>query len=206
MRIPLTALLACVTLSAADYKAESAGAPPSDVPPAFAQVLQKEGTRIVGPSGPVMEIWLVSTAPKGPKTSESNVTLTEVPHGALMGVVRFPATGKDRRGTQVKAGTYTARFSMFPISGDHQGIAPQRDFWVLTRIADETDPNVKPDYDTLMKWSSKASGTPHPLVMSVWKADEAKADFYSSGESDWVLQRQMGDVWLAIIVAGTAAA
>ena len=208
IKIP-TALIATLIASsalAADYKAESAGAPPTDLPASYTAVLQKEGTKITGPSGVISEIWLVATAPNGPASSEANVTFPNIPHGSLMGIVRFPSPGKDRRGSAVKPGIYTVRYTMFPISGDHQGIAPQRDFWALTRIADDPDPKAAPNYDTLMDWSRKASGTPHPLVMSVWKADDAKADFYSAGEADWVLQRQLGNLWIAIVVVGTSAA
>jgi hypothetical protein len=106
----------------------------------------------------------------------------------------------------VKPGIYTLRYSMFPISGDHQGIAPQRDFAVLTRMSDDADPKAAPKYDDLMTWSRKGSGTPHPLVMSIWKADDNKEDFSASGESDWVAQRKLGDVVIAIVVAGKSAA
>lgn len=188
------------------FKVESAGAPPSEVPAAFGSLLQQEGTRVTDAKGALMEIWLVSTAPAGTKSGEENVTLPNIPHGSYMGVIRFVQQYNDRRGQVVKPGVYTLRYSMFPISGDHQGIAPQRDFLILDRIADETDPKATPNFDTLMTWSRKASGTPHPLVMSVWKADDPKADFSQQGENDWVLQRKMGDTWLAIVVVGKAAA
>ena len=80
------------------YKAEPAGVPPPELNPAIAATLQKEGTKIVGPNGPVAEIWFRSAAPKGAKTAEAAVTFTNVPHGSLMGVMRFPNPGTDRRG------------------------------------------------------------------------------------------------------------
>jgi hypothetical protein len=203
----LTAGLLATVAALAQYKAEPAGAPPSDLPAPFAAALQKQGTKILDAKGTVWcEFWLVSTAPKGPASGEENVTLPNIPHGSLLGVIRWPAQGYDRRGQVVKPGIYTLRYSMFPISGDHQGIAPQRDFAVLTRMSDDTDPKATPKYDDLMNWSRKASGTPHPLVMSIWKADDSKEDFSASGESDWVAQRKMGDVVIAIIVVGKAAA
>jgi hypothetical protein len=203
----LLSLVCLATAATAQYKAESAGAPPADVPKPFADLLQKEGTKVLDPKGAAFaEVWLVSAAPHGSKSGEENVTLPDIPHGSLMGVIRFPVQWYDRRGQIVKPGIYTARYSMFPISGDHQGIAPQRDFWILTRMADDADPKATPKFDALVDWSRKASGTPHPLVLSIWKADDPKADFYSSGENDWVLQRKLGDVWLAIILVGKTAA
>jgi hypothetical protein len=207
LQILAAGVLAASASIAGEYQAAPAGPPPSEVPGAFSALLEKDGTRIVDAKGGVVsEIWLAATAPHGPKSDETNVTLADIPHGSLMGVIRFPAAGKDRRGQAVKPGIYTLRYSMFPIDGAHQGVAPQRDFWLLTRMADDTDPKALPNYDALVDWSRKASGMPHPLVISIWKADDPKADFYSAGESDWVLQRKMGDVWLAIVVIGTAAA
>ena len=188
------------------YKAEPAGAPPSDLPSSIASAIQKEGTKVTGPKGTVLEIWLVSTMPKGPNSGEENVTLPTVPQGALLGIMRFPNQGSDRRGQQIEPGVYTLRYSMFPINGEHQGVAPQRDFFILSKISDDTDASATPDFKALMALSEKASGTQHPLVMSIWKADDPKDDFYKFGETDWVLQRKAGDTELAIIVVGKAAA
>ena len=188
------------------YTAKPAGPPPSDVPPAFASLLEKNGTQITDASGKaIVEIWLVSSIKKGPKSSEENVTLPDIPHGTLLGVLRAPGTYNDRRGQVIKPGVYTLRYSMFPINGDHQGVAPQRDFFILTKISDDTDPNANPNFDTLMAWSRKASGTPHPLVLSIWKADDPKPDFSQQGD-DWVLTRPAGDTALSIILVGKASA
>ena len=181
------------------YKAQPAGAPP-----ALAGSLEKAGTQITDASGKVIaEIWLVTSVKKGAKSTEENVTLPDVPHGTLLGVLRAPATYNDRRGQTIKPGVYTLRYSMFPINGDHQGVAPQRDFVVLTRIADDADPSANPNFDTLMGWSRKASGTPHPLVLSIWKADDPKPDFSQQGD-DWVLTHSAGDTALSIILVGKA--
>lgn len=195
----------CATAALAQYKAEPAGAPPSGVPSAIASTLQKEGTKVTGPDGVVAEIWLVSTAPKGSPSGEQNVTLPDIPHGSLLGIIRFATNGKDRRGQLIKPGIYTLRYSMFPINGDHQGVAPQRDFMVLSSIADDTDPKAMPDFKTLMAQSEKALGTKHPGVMSMWKADDENQNITQQGD-DWVLQRKMGTVNLAIVVVGTASA
>ena len=54
--------------------------------------------------------------------------------------------------------------------------------------------------------SRKASGTPHPAVLSFWKADSDAPGFSKQGESDWVLQAKIGDTPIAIILIGLAAA
>ena len=97
------------------------------------------------------------------------------------------------------------RFSFFPQNGDHQGVAPQRDFLVLSQAAEDKDGAANPVFDALMTMSRKASGTPHPLVFSMWKDDaDAKPGFEKQGENDWVLHVKIGDVPVAIILVGKA--
>jgi hypothetical protein len=185
------------------HTTEPAGAPPAGVDPAIAAVLQKDGIRVKDGSNVVAELWFRAAIPTGTKTSEDNVTLATTPHGTLMGVVNFPQRGSDRRGQQIKPGLYTMRLSFFPPNGDHQGVAPQRDFFLLTSIADDKDPKANPSFETLTKASMKAAGTPHPLVFSVWKADSGfKPGIAQEGEHDWVLQTKAGDLPIAMIVVG----
>jgi hypothetical protein len=204
-RILTAGVLSAVAVFA-QYKAEPAGAPPSTLPAPLAAVLQSEGTKITGPDGPVCEIWLVKALPKGGPGGEQNVTLPDTPHGSFMGVIRYPGKGKDRRGQLIKPGVYTLRYSIFPIDGAHQGAAPQRDFLILSAVADDTDPAAKPAFDKLMAASKKSIGTEHPGVVSIWKADDENQNLTQQGENDWVLQRKVGDTNIAIVVVGTAAA
>ena len=198
-------MLAAGTLAFGQYKSEPAGPPPSDASPAIQAALQKDGVRITGPKGTVCEIWLRTTAPSGPKSSESDLTLPTIPHGALIGVIRFPDKGSDRRGTQIKPGVYTMRYSYYPVNGDHQGVAPQRDFAVLSLASTDTDLNATPAFDALMAMSRKASGIQHPLVLSIFNPDpDYKAGFDKQGDTDWVLQEKLGDLSFGIILVGTA--
>src|SRR5439155_23349116 len=148
------------------YKLEPAGPLPSDLPGSILATLQKDGAKVAG-SGSVCEIWFVSKAPSGPKTTEEAVSLPTIPQGALLGVLRFPGKGSDRRGQTIKPGVYTLRYSLQPVNGDHQGVAPQRDFLVMIPAADDIKPDTVPNIDDLMKMSRKASGTPHPAVLSM---------------------------------------
>jgi hypothetical protein len=198
-------VLATGALASGQYKSEPAGAPPSDVAPAIHDAVQKDGVRITGPKGTVCEIWFRTTAPSGPKSSESDVTLPTIPHGALLGVIRFPDKGSDRRGTAIKPGVYTLRYSYYPVNGDHQGVAPQRDFVVLSLASADTDLSATPAFDQLVAMSKKTTGATHPLVLSIWNPDtDFKAGFDKQGDTDWVLQTKLGDTPLAIILVGTA--
>jgi len=204
MRRLLFGLSVAAAVAFAQYKYEPAGAPPTELAPAIRDALQKDGAKVVAPDGSVFaEIWFRTQAPTSGK-AEENATLGNIPHGALMGVIRFPGQGADRRGQQIKPGVYTMRLSFYPLDGDHQGISPQRDFLILAPAAEDKDLNATPKYDQLIEMSRKASGTQHPAVLSVWKAEKVEgAKLEKQGESDWVLYGNIGSIAVGMIVAGT---
>src|SRR5205807_7851250 len=137
----------------------------------------------------------------GPKSNEEGVTLPTIPQGALLGALRFPGRGADRRGQNIKAGVYTLRYALHPVNGDHQGVAPQRDFAVLVPAADDPGPAATPSFDDLMKLSRKASGTPHPAVLSMSASSNATfPELKKEGDNDWVLHAKIGDLPVAMIV------
>ena len=74
---------------------------------------------------------------------------------------------------------------------------------LMTPAADDKDLNAAPGFDTLVNMSKKASGTPHPAVISLWKADNAKTGFSQQGD-DWVIQTKLGDTPIAVILIGMA--
>ncbi len=199
-------LLACTTAAIVwgQYKVEPAGAPPTDLTPAIRQALKQDGARITGPKGAVCEVWFRAKSPDG-GNSEQNVSFTGMAQGALLGVIRFPVQGTDRRGQPLKPGLYTMRLSFYPVDGAHQGVAPTRDFVLLSSAAGDTDLNATPNFAQLVEMSKKASGTTHPAVMNVWKADKASADEIKQESQDWVLYSTVGDVPIAMIVVGVYA-
>jgi hypothetical protein len=200
-------LLLAASAALAQYKSEPAGAPPADLAPAISQALQQQGTKITTGSGAVFcEVWFRTALPSGPKPADQTVTLS-VPQGALVGVIRFPSQGADRRGQTIKPGVYTLRYSLMPVSGDHQGAAPQRDFVLMTPAANDKDPSTTPDFDALVAMSRKASGTPHAGVLSLWAAGASDPlGFAKQGENDWVLTLKIGDIPVSIILVGKAEA
>jgi hypothetical protein len=207
MRVPIS--LALFLASAplfGQFKLESAGPPPVDVPASFAELLAKEGIKVTAASGaPACELWFRTSAPTGGKSTEEGVVFPTIPHGALMGVIRFSGRGgADRRGQNIKAGVYTLRYSQYPVNGDHQGVAPQRDFLVLSPIGEDKDPASTPKFEDLMNMSRKASGAPHPAVLSISKSGGGATELKHEGENDWVLNVKVGDLPLAVIVIGRA--
>ncbi|HTS63162.1 MAG TPA: hypothetical protein VMH28_14135 [Candidatus Acidoferrales bacterium] len=184
---------------AQNFKVEPLSAPA----PAMPDAMQSQGYRISGPSGAWCEVWFAKSIPAGAKPSDAAITFG-LAQGTLLGVLRFPGKGADRRGQVIPAGVYTMRYSNFPVDGAHQGVAPQRDFALLTPMAGDTDPAAKPDFSTLVQWSTKASGTAHPAVFSLESppSGAAPGSLTKEGDNDWTLTVKDGDLTFAIILVG----
>lgn len=200
----LLGLLLTASCAVAQYKLEVAGPPPAGLSPAIAGLLKPAGHKILAPGGkPWCEVWFVDSAPTGPDTTESDVSWKTALPGAVVGVIHWPESGSDRRGQVIKAGLYTMRFSMFPINGDHQGVAPQRDFLLMTPAADDKDSAPVSNFDDLVNMSRKTSGTPHPAVLSMWKVEsDFSPGLNQLGETDWVLHAKVGNVAIALVLVG----
>ncbi|MCU1238754.1 MAG: hypothetical protein JWP63_6721, partial [Candidatus Solibacter sp.] len=163
--LPLLLALLAFTALAQDFKLEPVATPAPGLPAAYSAAIQSTGYR-VSSSSPWCEVWLAKSIPTGAKPADSAISYG-IAQGTLLGILRFPAKAEDRRGQQIPAGVYTLRYSNFPVDGAHSGVAPQRDFALLTPIAADPDPAAKPGFEELVKMSSKASGTPHPAVLSI---------------------------------------
>jgi len=204
MKRVLVSLVWPVLLCAQQYKADKAG-PPPEVALGIAQVLEKSGFQITNSGAKYCELWFRAALPAGAAASkESNVTLPEVPVGALLGVIRFDVQGTDRRGQTIQPGVYVLRYGILPDNDNHQGAAPHRDFLVLTPAGEDQDPTTVPKFDALIALSRKVSGTAHPAVLSFWKTDTDAPGFSQQGDTDWVLQTKIGETPIAVIVAGVA--
>jgi len=195
-------LFCCAALAfAQDYKLEPIATAPPGVPAAYGSLLDSKGYRVSGPSGPWCEVWFRKSIPAGAKPTDQSIVFP-IAQGTFLGILRFPGKGADRRDQTLNAGVYTMRYSNFPVDGAHQGVAPQRDFTLLTPIGNDPDPNSKPEFDKLVE-QSKTSGTAHPAVFSLEPpAGTSFPSLSKEGEHDWVLAVKVGDLPLAIIVAG----
>ena len=119
-------------------------------------------------------------------------------------MIRFPVAGSDRRGQTIKPGLYTLRYSRYPVDGNHQGVAPNRDFLILSPADIDKDPAATPAFDPLMDMSRKASGTPHPacLEMAPPASDAKFPGFAKQGDKDWVMDVKIGTLPLGVILIG----
>ncbi|MGA3019915.1 MAG: hypothetical protein ABSF62_22575 [Bryobacteraceae bacterium] len=203
---PLFLIFSSLILAAAaraqDYKLETISTPAPGLPAAYAAVIDASAYRVIGPTGVWCEIWFRKSIPTGAKPADDTIVLP-IAQGTLLGILRFAAEGYDRRGQTVKAGVYTLRYSNYPVDGSHQGVAPQRDFAVLTPLSADADPNAAPAFDALVDASIKGVGTPHPAVLSLEAPTAGTLPAVSKeGDTDWVLKVKVGTLPIAIIVVG----
>ena len=197
-----SSLILAAAARAQDYKLETISTAAPGLSTAYATVIDGSGYRVIGPAGAWCEIWFRKSIPTGSKPADDTIVLP-IAQGTLLGILRFPAGGYDRRGQTVKAGVYTLRYSTYPVDGAHQGVAPQRDFSVLTPLSADPDPNAAPSFDALVEASIKGVGTPHPAVLSLEApAGGALPAVSKEGDSDWVLKVKVGNLPIAIMVVG----
>jgi hypothetical protein len=206
--LPFVFLLIAFSALAQDYKLEPVATAAPGLPAAYQAAIQTQGVRVTGASGGSgawCEVWLAKSLPVGAKPDDAAISFG-VAQGTLLGVIRFPDKGADRRGQVIPAGVYTLRYSLFPVDGSHAGVAPQRDFALLTPVATDPDPAAKPAFDDLVKMSRKASGTPHPAVLSLETppAGATAPGLAKEGEHDWTLTVKAGSLTFSIIVVGKA--
>jgi hypothetical protein len=157
----------CAVLSAfgqGSYKAEAIGAAPADVPAPILSTLDSEGVRVSSDQGAALcEVWLRKTLPTSASpNASSDVLYGALPVGAFLGVLHFPNATTDFRSQTIKAGFYTLRYELIPQDGNHMGVNPTRDAFVLAPVSADNDPDKILSFDDMVKLSRLASGTPHP--------------------------------------------
>jgi hypothetical protein len=197
-------LCAAARVSAQGYKVESAPvSAPTELSAAVRDTLSPQALRVSGPGGVVCEIWLRKTVPGQAATQNLGVTYTQLQEGTLVAAIRFPADLKDYRRQLVKAGVYTLRYALSPVNGNHQGVAPQRDFLLAIPAAADQDPANVSAAQTI-ELSKKSTSTNHASVWSLTSGDGA------ASAAPAVTHDGDADLWIAQfsipIAAGGAAA
>ncbi len=211
----LTLVLAfqlCVVLSAfgqGSYKADAIGAAPADVPAVLQSTLDAQGVRVTADGGSTLcEVWLRKSLPTSanPNTS-ADVLYGTLPEGAFLGVLHFPKDTTDFRSQTIKAGFYTLRYGLIPQDGNHMGVNPSRDAFVLSPVSADKNPDLILKFEDMVKMSQQASGTPHPGFLV--GAPVNGANFPSITKDDtgnWNLQlkghQSSGDLPLGFAVVG----
>lgn len=149
--------------SAEDYKVESIGAlTEPKVPEAARKAVEDKGLRVVDSKGKaVCEVWFSKEIPVT-KEEVPGALFGQIPEGTFAGVINFPNNTSDFRGQGVKAGWYTLRYAMILQDGNHLGVSPARDFFLIAPAAEDKDPNTAMKMEDLLKLSRAAIGAGHP--------------------------------------------
>jgi len=191
------------------YKVESAGAPPAQLSKALQDALESQGTRVVSDQGStLLEVWLQKTASTNSNASSSSDFLfPSLSEGEFVGVLHFPNPGSDFRGQAIKPGFYTLRYGLIPQDGNHMGVNPTRDVFVLCPVAADTNLDTPLKFDDLVKLGRQSSGTPHPgfLVGAAVNGNTFPA-VAKDDQGHWNLQVNLhgssGDLPIAFTVVG----
>lgn len=206
-------LAAALPAAAQTWRAEAVElAPPEELSAGIRETLSGAAIRVIGPEGPLVEIWLRKTIPaKADPAAELGVLYPQFADGTLVGAARFLAEARDFRRQQTRAGVYTLRYSLLPVDGNHLGVSPQRDFLLLVPAANDTAAEPKPAAE-LHSASSRASGTTHPSIWSLQQPEsgEVPAVSHHADEDLWVLSFEAAleggkKQRLALVVVGHAA-
>src|SRR5512147_550055 len=162
----LSSVLILSSLAAAQAKVEKLPAlAETSVSPAVRAALEASGARLVRPDGSVLcEIWMRKELPPAKAPAAKGAGYPELSQSMIVGVISFSNGGKDFRGQAIKPGFYTMRYELLPEDGNHMGVAPSRDFVLLLRAGDDSDPNATYDFGQLVKLSAPAAGTNHPAA------------------------------------------
>jgi len=128
------------------------------------KALDQKGYKVVLADGSTLcEIWLRSALPAGKEAS--GASYTGIGESSLVGVISFPKATTDFRGQQVKPGSYTLRYALYPPDGNHMGISPIRDFLLMIPVSIDQTADQQYKFEELTKMSAKTTGTTHPAVV-----------------------------------------
>lgn len=154
--------------NAQDYKVETFdAAAPAELAPAIRETLGNAALRVVGPEGPLCEIWLRTAVPaRATAQQQLGIAYGQFEEGTLFGAVRFLRETRDFRKQLVKPGVFTLRYALKPVDGNHMGVSLIRDFLLLLPAAEDLNP-AHLTRDDVMKLSKKSIGLSHPSVWSI---------------------------------------
>ena len=192
--------------------APSAGAPPADLPAALRDAVSANALEVKSASGVLCDIWLRKEVPVASSAAQDlGITFGQIVEGTLIGVMRVGTDTTDYRNQKIKAGLYTLRYAWSPVDGNHQGVAPQRDFALLAPVTEDADPATV-TRDEAIKRSAKTTGTKHPSVWSLAPGDDsagAPALKYQDDAQSWVLSFRLtlaggAKVPVSMVVSGHA--
>ena len=185
-------ILAPAFATAGDHKLKSVAKAPEGLAPVIAKLVDPAGHQIVGPDGAVIEIWLLKSVPVKPGFKPNFTQFYPFQPGQLLGAMRIPKGTEytDFKGQQMQPGTYTLRYGLQPMDGNHVGTSETYDFILALPAKADTKTDAIEDFYELSEISAKSAGSTHPAILSL--LDPAKVAKEPKLEEDsftehWIL-------------------
>jgi hypothetical protein len=215
MTVAFVFFVAAPQLFAQEYSVASGEAAPTGaIAPEISSLLQSAGIKVTKGSTALCELWFAKEWPIEADAKTGGEVLYPLTVGQVIGVIRFAKKASDFREQDVPAGVYVMRYAQQPVDGAHVGTSPTRDFLALSPAGKDKDP--KPlDYKALIANSKEATGTAHPAIFSLQRAEEgASPSVREVSEKEWVVVHYVGkvkqsgsvkDLPLDLVVVGKAA-
>lgn len=172
-------------------------------------LLEEKGLRVIDDKGKtVCDLWFRKEVPTG-KEEIPGASFGQIAEGTLVGVINFPSNTSDFRGQGIKSGWYTLRYALILQDGNHLGVSPARDFFLICPAADDKDPNAAMKMDDMLKLSRAAAGAGHPSPWYFGMATSAEKDLPKiiKNEHEHViletrLKTKDGSISIGLIVIG----
>jgi hypothetical protein len=127
-----------------------------------------------------------------------------MPEKVLLGAMRVPGRMADNRANNVPPGIYVMRHAVQPQDGNHVGASDFIDFAVLINAA--SDRTLEGDYSTALDMIQRSildGGGGHPVVFALMPPKGASQPGIAKNQRDhWVLEAKVGDINLAMVIAG----
>lgn len=188
---------------------------PKGLSPDIEKLLDPVGHQIHGADGAVVELWLLKSLPVKAGFKPNFTQFYPFTPGQLLGALRVPkgAEYMDFRGQQISAGTYTLRYGLQPMDGNHVGTSETYDFILALPAKIDQKPATIEDFYKLAEQSGKAAGSTHPAIFSLLDPAEASKEpkLEQDGFTDhWILnfsgkgdaKGEKSDVKVRLVVVG----
>jgi hypothetical protein len=204
-------LLAILVPLSLAQKVEKLPAFSGEAPDKVKAALGSAGFRVILPNTlAACDVWLASIVSIAKRTDAKGSVYSEFADSVFLGVIVFPkGGGHDFRGQTVRPGTYTMRYQLLPNDGNHLGVAPNPDFFLLIPIADDPDPSALLDFGKLVELSSQAAHSAHPAAFEMMPPEEGEPHA-SQTDDGWIVlhapitTKDGKKMTIAIVVKGSA--
>jgi len=200
------------SVRAEDYKLEKAGAVPGGIAAEVSQALGREGYRVSGPDGAMIDLWLAKDIAARKEFKPTLNVKYPLQPGQLIGVLQVnkETAFSDFRRQAIAPGLYTVRYGQQPQDGNHIGTSDFSDFLLALPAADDKSSKGVDNTKDLQARSAVAAGTSHPAILQLLPSEEKPTEARLTHDADrefWTLEFAAGQppVPFKLVVVGAGA-